>query len=80
MKMMFKSKIKKLLLMLMYSRNPGCRIGGDAVLPWVDEAFEKHGNVIFNHGGGIGDLLFALYFCRDISRFYGREKFDLHIL
>lgn len=75
-----KDVIRWLRLSILHCSNPGCRCGNEVRLPWVDEAFEKHGSVIFNHGGGIGDLLFALYFCRDISRFYGREKFDLHIL
>ena len=35
--------------------------------------------ITFNHSGGIGDILFSLYFCRDLITSIKQEKFDFNI-
>jgi hypothetical protein len=35
--------------------------------------------IIFNHSGGIGDILFSLYFCKELTTELKQEKFNFHI-
>lgn len=35
--------------------------------------------LVFNHSGGIGDILYSLYFCKDLADKGNQETFKLHI-
>lgn len=35
--------------------------------------------ITFNHSGGIGDILFSLYFCKDLMEASGENKFNFNI-
>ena len=35
--------------------------------------------ITFNHSGGIGDILYSLHFCKDLSFKGNQEKFNFHI-
>jgi len=73
-----KIKIKHLLLKILYAKHDGIRkFSGE--YPWVDPQFQN-GDVIFTHGGGIGDILFSLYFCKELSEFCGKSAIHYHIL
>lgn len=33
----------------------------------------------FNHFGKMGDIIFSLYFCKEFSEYFNKDKFDFHI-
>lgn len=35
--------------------------------------------ITFNHSGNIGDILYSLYFCKELISAIGQDKFDFHI-
>lgn len=76
-----KIRIKCLLLKFLHAKNPGCQIGGsDPDFPWVDRGLPDQNKISFAHVGGIGDILFSLYFCRDFARYRKVEKVDFFIV
>lgn len=75
-----KNIIKFLLLSILNHANPGCRAAKaepDLLLP--DDFFRSGREVTFVHCGDLGDILFSLHFCREISAHYGYDKFAYFI-
>lgn len=73
--------IKCLLLKILNAKNPGCKIAGfDQDFSWVDEKLNTPGSPLFSHSGGVGDILFSLYFCKEITEYYGKKQFDYFIV
>ena len=50
----------------------------DEIFP-LDKALIAGENITFIHSGNIGDILFSLYFCKELSNALGLEKFNFHI-
>ena len=76
-----KLRFKCLLLKLLHAKNPGCKISGGEALPLAESklsAGEKE--LSFAHVGGVGDILFSLYFCRDFARHFEIEKIRFFIV
>ncbi|MBE6363637.1 MAG: hypothetical protein E7054_08295 [Lentisphaerae bacterium] len=50
----------------------------DRIFP-LDKDLIPGENITFIHSGNIGDILFSLYFCKELSHALGLEKFNFHI-
>lgn len=71
-----KNLLKTLLLKILYLKHPGCKISGyDPDFRWVDKTFSTEEKLTFAHVGGVGDILFSLYFCRELAASRGEEQF-----
>ena len=71
-----KNLLKTLLLKILYLKHPGCKISGyDPDFRWVDKTFSTEEKLTFAHVGGVGDILFSLYFCRELASSRGEEQF-----
>jgi hypothetical protein len=46
---------------------------------WVEDLCQGREYYRFSHSGGIGDILFSLYFCKEFSEYNGKNSFDFHI-
>ena len=62
------------------------RASKDAFSPCYDRSFQWVENLcvpgetpLFSHTGSLGDILYSLYFCRELTQRLGIEQFNLHI-
>lgn len=46
---------------------------------WAEEQITRDEVPVFSHTGSLGDILFSLYFCSELTRQLGIGQFDLHI-
>ncbi|MBQ9775210.1 MAG: hypothetical protein IJW17_04150 [Lentisphaeria bacterium] len=51
----------------------------DPDFQWIEDSPLKGERYCFSHSGGIGDILFSLYFCKEFSEKNGKIPFDFHI-
>ena len=45
----------------------------------VNKNLSSTKEILFSHSGHLGDILYSLYFCRELSAVYGMESFNFHI-
>lgn len=72
--------IKKCLFRLLYRKHPGC-ICDKRLSPILlaEDIYDPDEPLIFSHCGGLGDILFSLYFCREFARYFRVKSFGYHI-
>lgn len=76
-----KSVIRSFVYFLACCRNPGCKIAKfNPDFLWVDSIFNSSEQLTFAHVGDIGDILFSLHFCKELSFWAGNKKFRYLIL
>ena len=51
----------------------------DPDFQWVEKLCVAGETPVFSHTGSLGDILYSLYFCRELTQRLGIEQFDLHI-
>ena len=51
----------------------------DPKFAWVENLCRKETIPLFSHTGSLGDILFSLYFCKELTEHLGIKQFDLHI-
>ena len=51
----------------------------DRDFQWAEDSYIPGGTLLFSHTGSLGDILYSLHFCRELTCRLGAECFDLHI-
>lgn len=72
---------KCLLLKILQAQNPNSKIAKfNSQITWVDQILHKENNIYFSHVGGIGDILFSLYFCKELAEYFNIGKINFFII
>lgn len=45
----------------------------------IKKGLNNNMKFLFNHSGASGDILYSLYFCKELSEAYGFKTFDFNI-